>query len=205
MNIELMMKAVNDLKGDLLNAEQSYCLSKFIVCDVMHGKYIRSDVCEGPHPNLINYRKAFTAIEFNELVTELSNWQPTLPKAETAEADGMTYEIGKLYSFKDTAAKDSAIGILLMVVDSGRDLKFLADIGDSHEWFQECKVMNYEIGKITPAPVKLVDGAAYEVTCLIGRFCSVYNKDEAMFYISPDLRVSLDNAEDIIRLVPEVK
>lgn len=101
-----------------------------------------------------------TAKEFNSLVTDLSSWQPTLPKVETVEHDGMVYEIGKLYMFKDSRAKDYFVGVLVDV-DNESGLKFCTTIDNLKEWYQECEEVIYDIGTITPAPTKLIDGEAY--------------------------------------------
>lgn len=186
--MKTIIDAVNELKGDLENCENT---SKYwqdlgfkFLCEA-YGSSSSDDVFA--LTRLESEDTICSIYSFNSLVTELSNWQPTLQKAETVEVNGMAYEIGKLYSFKDIDAKDSAIGVLLMVGDSGSNLKFLADIDDSPEWFQECKELNYEIGTITPAPTKLIDGEVYLVDVEFGlckkkRVPLIYRKSDDEFF-----------------------
>jgi hypothetical protein len=102
-----------------------------------------------------------TVIELNSLVTELSNWQPTLPKVDTVEVDGMIYEIGKAYQTNER------VKVTLINVEDGKF--FVGRLGAGDFWGgwieREIFKTTVDLGTITPAPKKLIDGEAYMFDC----------------------------------------
>jgi hypothetical protein len=100
-----------------------------------------------------------TVIELNSLVTELSNWQPTLPKVETVEYKGMVYEIGNIYEFRDNGKGWYAD--VLVAVENGTSFPF-ESVSNVNRFCRECQST---LGTITPAPTKLIDGEAYMFDC----------------------------------------
>lgn len=217
MNIELMMKAVNELKGCLSNCYNNMHVGDFLFIDKDDGNYVISGSDDG---NDVCLSYICKTSQFEGLTRELSHapWIKGASLAEyqaadkealkvenkTVEVDGMVYEIGKLYSFKDIDVKDSAIGTLIRVANHNKKFNFLADIDDSQGWFQECKVLDHEIGTITHATVKLVDGAAYMFDYEDeGKVCGFYNKICHRFSCL-DFVMNPNNCTNITRLVPEV-
>jgi len=199
-----MMKAVNGLKGDLNN---TYCprrsTDQFLYTiknkDNIQKKYVCTNNKTECWGDLV-----CTVSEFNALIAELSNWQPTLPKVETVEVDGMVYEIGKLYMFKDSRANDYFVGVLADV-DNESGLKFCTTIDNLKEWYQECEEVIYDIGTITPAPTKLIDGEAYKFEYIAGKFIGIYCEKENEFHLSHGRLIKLNLCSNITRLVPEIK
>ena len=158
-----MMDSINHFNADIEVSEYDHIYKRDSSYSTLIGcKYGLRDK---------RYELVCSVNEFNQLVTELSNWQPTLPKVETVEVDGMVYEIGKLYMFKDFSSNIFNIGLLKDVdIDSG--YKFKIGLGGNGDWFQECKEIPYEDGTIAHAPVKLIDGEVY----LVDVECGLYKK-----------------------------
>jgi hypothetical protein len=74
---------------------------------------------------------------------------------KTVTHEGKVYQIGGVYEFSD-AGKDWTVDELLSVGDSS----IFPFNARQYEW-ELIREVNCTIGTITPAPVELVDGAAY--------------------------------------------
>jgi len=142
-----------------------------------------------------------TASEFNSLVTELSNWQPTLPKAETVEHEGKLYKINDIYEFSLSGNCWSAGR--LIAINSGDNFPFESDDDDSYALCRE--IDKACIGTITPAPTKLIDGEAYKFEYIAGKFIGIYCEKENEFHLSHGRLIKLNLCTNITRLVTEVK
>ena len=76
-------------------------------------------------------------------------------ETETVTYKGNVYQIGGVYEFSDDGV-DWVVNKLMGVLVSG-DLPF-----DTKKFgWKLIREVNYTIGTITPAPVELIDGAAY--------------------------------------------
>jgi hypothetical protein len=247
--MKTIFDAVNELMGDLKNLGNCgnpcnrISLFRFIgeagILSTATSKYelVRNDRCE--------YICGIP--EFNALVSDLENWQPTPsvgPLADLTYAEykdsfergresfkkrqityepiisaegptnssvtvepeskpemetfkGMQYEVGKWYEFSNDgdnweASKLDAI--------EGSNFAFLTSLG----WMQLCREATLSLGTITPAPVDLVDGAAYEFMCFDKKYYGEYRKYLHRFYCG-DYYYTTDDCTNITRLVPEVK
>ena len=152
------MDAVNELKGDLDNVHNNVGDRGYLYSEVGTSDYIAlydEDATDE------SFYLISTTTEFKTLVTELSNWQPTLPKVETVEIDGMVYEIGKVYEFSDSG--EAWFVETLISVDEESNYPFEIE----RDWYKYCREFKSRnnIGTITPAPTKLIDGEAYTFDC----------------------------------------
>jgi len=178
--MKTIMDAVNDLKGDLDSCEytakhwqdlgfkylcesDSYTKGKFVFALTKnHGE---NTIC--------------SIYAFNELVTELSNWQPTLPKVEmveTVEVDGLIYEIGTLYGISDKGRDQQA-----------RWHGMLERCEHTESGYCPCFSMCslYEVinpGTITPAPTKLIDNNIYTFELNCDLWSGFYRESRGSFF-----------------------
>jgi hypothetical protein len=120
-------------------------------------------------------------------------------KPELGTVNGMQYEIGKLHEFSDT--KDFNVSAFL-ILNSFAGEKFNAD-GFTWRFCREIKPS--DLGKITPAAVDLVDGAAYEFTARGRTLNGIYEKHHNTLNIMVGQYFNLETCTNIIRLVPEAK
>ena len=162
---------------------------------------------------------------FDELVHLLENWQPTLStsplanityaeykapfmnsknesKPELVTVNGMQYEIGKDYEFRNEFYNEWTRDTLIGMVDCKFSIYVFT--GKIRDW-KMCQAMNPSLlGKITPAPVELVDGAAYAFEYMDGDMLGRYHKGSDRFIIG-NSNVKRAKVKNITRLVPEVK
>ena len=159
--MKTIMDAVNYLKGDLKNVP-SWSEGNYVcecVKSIQATKVGSFTVTRGRHDRSF-WAEIGTREEFNDLVNELSNWQPTLPKVETVEVGGMIYGIGNIYEFSDGYDHDWTASRLIAANDK-LAYKFESQLG-SWSHIRECAS---SLGTITPAPTKLIDGEAYMFDC----------------------------------------
>jgi hypothetical protein len=99
-------------------------------------------------------------------------------KPVTVTYEGNVYEIGKSYLFSDTGST-WAVDVL-MAINEPHDFKF---IGSDCNW-RKCKsAVLGELGTITPAPIELINGAAYIFNCNGKNGISgIYDKDTDRLY-----------------------
>jgi len=150
--------------------------------------------------------------EFNATVAEMSEGfeeykrEYEMDKVETVTVDGMVYEIGKLYEFSDTDTNRSEIGELTAAEDDiCTRLKFRSRYGNKEEWFHKCEPISHKNGTITPAPVELIDGKAYQFDYSDeGSAAGFYDKEKDSFRIL-SIEMESEYCTNIIPLVPEVK
>jgi len=190
-----MMKAVNYFNADVSNSEYDH-IYKF-------GSNYSTLIGCNYHQTDKNYKLVCSVAEFNQLVTELSNWQPTLPKAETVEYEGSVYELNCLYETPD------GIKVVLDSVTDRVGLK-VSKLDNQDKWWMEQELFNtaIKLGTITPAPVKLVDGAAYMFEINRDLCAGFYRERRKCFFtkINGGNKIcGLAESSKITRLVPEVK
>jgi hypothetical protein len=78
-------------------------------------------------------------------------------KIKTVTHDGQVYQIGENYLFSDDGT-DFSLAKLVRIKKN--DWPFGTDDGDVYRYIHEVSALK-NIGTITPAPIELVDGAAY--------------------------------------------
>jgi hypothetical protein len=78
-----------------------------------------------------------------------------MSEIKTVTYKGKVYQLGGVYEFSDKG-RDWALDELLYL-DEGKDLPFCTR---EYEW-QLIREASYSMGTITPAPIELIDGAAY--------------------------------------------
>jgi hypothetical protein len=78
-----------------------------------------------------------------------------MSEIKTVTYEGKVYQLGGVYEFSD-GGRDWALDELLYL-DEGKDLPFCTR---EYEW-QLIREASYSMGTITPAPIELVNGAAY--------------------------------------------
>jgi hypothetical protein len=110
MNVKLMMKAINDLNGDLAGSYLPCKSDKYVFINNNYGNYICHD---DPDEDGGNYTLICTCDQFNQLISELSNWQPTLQAAETVEVDVKLID-GEAYQFSVGSVKSAGIYLARM-------------------------------------------------------------------------------------------
>jgi len=151
--MKTIIDAVNELKGDIKNAKQGDTdFEHLVICKFSNKIWVSTITLTTDH-----HFHICTVKEFNDLVTELSNWRQTLQKVETVEHEGEAYEIGKLYKTHD-GMNVTLIGISV----AGNFIVSFTE--DSRATLFEEKLFksNVKLGTITPAPTKLIDGEAYQ-------------------------------------------
>jgi hypothetical protein len=168
------------------------------------------------------YSLALSGVELvsvDMVIKQLENWQPTLSvspldnvtyaeykapfmnenkesKPELDTVDGMQHEIGKLYEFSDDPDFRSYALLILTGFDGSR---FSAD---GFKW-KRCREINpSKLGKITPAPIDLVDGAAYAFEYQDEDMLGRYHKGTNRFIIG-NSNVKRAKVKNITPLVPE--
>tara|TARA_R110002126_G_scaffold83783_1_gene204226 strand:+ start:2404 stop:2946 length:543 start_codon:yes stop_codon:yes gene_type:complete len=93
-----------------------------------------------------------------EVCYQASNFE-LAPEIETVEHDGQSWQIGKLYAFSDVKDDDACISRLASISPYDPQRPY-GDI-EGFTW-KYIKAMDpSELGTVTPAPVELIDGAAY--------------------------------------------
>ena len=114
---------------------------------------------------------------------------------ETVVSNGMQLEVGKVYEFGDSGLIWFA-GNLCGIYNG----KFKTDL-DSFNYIRKCEA---GLGTITPAPVDLVDGAAYAFEYQDEDMLGRYHKWSNRFVIG-NSNIKANKVKGITRLVPEVK
>jgi len=167
------MDAVNELKGDLNNVSNNIVGHKYIYIEKSTADYIVLHCADSGDDE---FSLVCSIKSFNNLVRKLSDWQPTLPKAETVEVDGMVYEIGKLYlTGGGTIAK-------LTGLINGR-LRVMTMDGECDVYNENKLYKVYEsIGTITPAPTKLIDGDVYHFELNCDLWVGFYRQSRGSFF-----------------------
>jgi hypothetical protein len=220
--MDKLMQAVNELKGDLRNSKkwnlaEQYSSSSILSHSSEFDFYAISSV--RLNDKLTNI---CTVEEFNNLVSHLENWQPTpsvsplanvtyaeykekfmsesKPKLETF--NGMQHEIGKWYEFSNDGDRWD---VSKLDAIEGSNFAFRTSLG----WMQCCREAAISLGTITPAPVELVDGAAYEFNYnngSTGMQAAImrYRKNGDYFFFD-NTTFEREHCTNITRLVPEVK
>ena len=264
MKTEPMMKAVNDLKGDLNNLINTKCSKHLSIIENDTGIYgaILPECSIKSISGCFNYICSIN--EFNALVAELSNWQPTLsvspladvtyaeykkdfnmcasgwdtfrvyetslpdgfhfsggdggtyrnimninlepkPEPETVEYDGMVYEIGKYYIFTSDAKNAGVYDKLNSINSLNETYKFKS--GSGVNWKVIKEVDQSTVGTITPAPVKLIDGATYMFELDECKRIGIWHEEIASFFDNFSMPMSeictQSEPTNITRLVPE--
>ena len=125
--------------------------------------------------------------------------------SNTVEYKGNIYEIGKGYLFGDVISNPYFYGKLQGIESDGTFIT----VENSYFIFCEELPASKELGAITKAPIKLVDGAAYQFDYddkISGMYNAVmkYQKSNNSFYFD-NILFKVEYCTNIIKLVPEVK
>lgn len=115
------------------------------------------------------------------------------------DSHGNELEIGKVYEFSSDKI-DWYVAEFKKVSDCGSE--YLAERFGWNLFIRECQS---PLGAIKKAPIKLVDGKAYQFEYIAGKFIGIYSENDDIFYMS-NLRILNRNlATNITPLVPETK
>ncbi len=225
--MKTIIDAVNELRGSVSNVFGSSHDSMFICFNNDRGHWTATN--GSPNPK-------FTIAEFNATIKELEGWQsiysfdhpiermsyaeykewyavmngPTLESGnvETVTVDGMVYEIGKSY-----ITTSCELAILASAELNGRFLLKYPDANGSNCTFDSSTLSinpEWTTGTITPAPVDLVDGKAYQFDRNRETWIGFYSFKRGCFVESKDSTSSggevssVEICTNIIPLVPEV-
>ena len=120
--------------------------------------------------------------------------------SNTVEYKGNIYEIGKGYLFGDVISAPYFYGKLQGIESDGAFIT----IENSYFIFCEELPASKELGTITKAPIKLVDGAAYQFDYHKGTFHGYFKEKTSRLYHSTGW-FNISTCTNIIKLVPEVK
>jgi hypothetical protein len=217
-----LMQAVNELRGDLGNSKKWNLAEQYSSSSILsHSSEFDSYAISSVRLN-DKLTNICTVEEFNALVSDLENWQPTpsvstlanVTYAEYKEkfmsdskpklltVNGMQYEIDKAYDFSQYEDFRDYSKLNLTGIDENDGM-----FETEHSFWSHCRVSrNLILGTITPAPVDLVDGAVYEFVTKFGKYCGFYLKCGERFTTHPDgTYVLRSDTLRITRLVPEVK
>lgn len=118
-----------------------------------------------------------TAKEFNSLITELSNWQPTLPKVETVECKGKIYEIGKYYEFSYDC-EFNRYEVHKLIGFDPKQSHFETELS----FYANCRKLTSDAGTITPAPTKLIDNNIYTFELNCDLWSGFYRESRGSFF-----------------------
>jgi hypothetical protein len=216
--MKTIFNAVNELMGRLENAQLGLVKTHSVLISKISGELYNSesfDFTDG-------WRLVCSHKEFNALVSALENWQPTLSVSPLAD---LTYSKYKEKLMSESKPKLVTVNSMQYEIDKAYDFSQYEDFRDysklnltgidendgmfetEHSFWSHCRVSrNLILGTITPAPVELVDGAAYEFESKFGKYCGFYLKCGERFTIHPDgTYVLRSDTLRITRLVPEVK
>jgi hypothetical protein len=113
---------------------------------------------------------------------------------KTVEFEGKIYEVGKYYEFKDDG--DEWYAGVLRGVKAERSYPFRSSMGD----YDNCREMALQVGKITDAPINLIDSEYYKFTGGGFKTAGFYNKANGKlcvgkYYFNPK------DCTDIIHMV----
>ena len=115
-----------------------------------------------------------------------------MSEIKTVTYEGNVYQIGGVYEFADWG--DNWHLDVLESIEREKDYPFYAD-GNGWKLIRESKS---KIGTITPAPIELVDGAAYMFNVRGGRqYVGIYDEGQDIFSISQGQWVYLEKATNI--------
>lgn len=114
------------------------------------------------------------------------------------DSRGNDLEIGKVYEFSDDGVKWFPSALVRLVDDD-----YHYDVSNAMwKFIRECQS---PLGTIKKAPVKLVDGKAYQFDYIAGKFIGIYSENDDIFYLSNLRTLNRNLATNIIPLVPETK
>lgn len=205
--MKTIIDAVNELRGEWVERGRSGFKVHCLAWCVSSGGITPLDGSASE----ISFRHICTKEQFNAMVAEMSEgfeeYKREYEMDKTVTVDGMVYEIGKLYI---TAAKEIAI---LVCAASPEEFRVKYPAGDCGTFISTRLAVNPEwtTGTITPAPVELVDGNAYQFDYIsdVGGEVIVIDERAIGKYINGVLcgtrEYNPDYCKNIIPLVPEVK
>ena len=225
--MKTVIDAVNDLKGDVNNVVIDKVVKEFASiifciesCDRFEAGTYHNYRRDCKDYLAENFKFVCTVDEFNACVDELSaatwidgisieQWQSGM-KNTVIDSHGNELEIGKVYEFSDDQV---SWGLF--------QLKGCSNVTDDNDYEYEANNCNWifirecqsQLGTIKKAPVKLVDGKAYQFESVFtGKiWVGFYNEDMDRFEesVGGDGRSALigiiSDVKNIIPLVPEVK
>jgi hypothetical protein len=115
-----------------------------------------------------------------------------ISKPKTVTHEGQVYQIGESYLFSDNRIDFS----LAKLVGIKKNVyPFRADDGDGYRYINEVSALK-DMGTITPAPIKLVDGAAYMFSFEDSEGAGLYVEDEHCLYMV-GCQYSVENCTNI--------
>lgn len=222
--MKTVIDAVNALEGDIKNVivddVKRESFASIILCvdsynDYSSGEYHNwsDEDCEDL---LDSWQFICTVNEFNACVDELSaatwidgisleEWKAGM-KNTVIDSHGNELEIGKVYEFSDDG---ECWGVDTLEVLNVKDKFYEYKYGGGHckwKFIRECQS---PLGAIKKAPVKLVDGKAYQFDLNGTKKVGVWHDDIGSFFDGFDGPISeictRSEATRIIPLVPETK
>ena len=120
---------------------------------------------------------------------------------ETINYNGNTYQLGMAYLFRDSLLDSPKFGVLLDI-DTGDNYPFTAKCA-SWKICEELPPSN-EIGTITPEPIELIDGKAYQFESYKQELHGIYSTEcEKMFTQNGEFRIK--DCKRIKPLTVEIK
>lgn len=203
--MKTVIDAVNALNGDLEFANQGDSGYQHLVVDILNGSYWLSSMGKSSVEFGKLYSYICTVGEFNACVGELSaatwinglsleEWKAGM-KNTVIDSNGNELELNKVYEFSDDGLKWFPSALVRLV-----DHEYQYNASNAR-WMtiRECQS---PLGTIKKAPVKLIDGKAYQFesngSVCIGIFDGENLQDNNRIYMPR-------GCTNIITLVPETK
>ena len=214
--MKTVIYAVNALNGDLDFANQGDSRYPYLVVDILNGTYSLSGMGKSAIESSKGYSYICTVDEFNACVDELSaatwidgvsleEWKAGM-KNTVIDSHGNELELNKVYEFSDGGIiwfPSALIGL------AENTCQYHAS-NDRWMTIRECQS---PLGTIKKAPVKLVDGKAYQFESVATGeiWVGFYNSATDLFDESvggigiPCYIGNVSDFKNIIPLVPETK
>ena len=120
-------------------------------------------------------------------------------KDETAEYKGKVYQIGRYYLFSDDGRYWNYN--MLKSIDVASEFPFVNVLGVRYSLIKEVHASK-DLGTITPAPIKLIDGSAYMFDTASQDNCQGYYAQGRIYYSGGWSRVA--NCANIRRMLVEL-
>jgi hypothetical protein len=218
--MKAVIDAVNALNGDLEFANQGDSVYPYLLVDAINGSYWRSIMGSSAAKSSKNYNYICTVDDFNACVDELSaatwidgisieQWKAGM-KNTVIDSHGNELEIGKVYEVSDNQTSWNLYVLKgCNNVTDDNDYEYEAN-NCSWRFIRECQS---PLGTIKKAPVKLVDGKAYQFESVangrvwVGFYNSTNDRfDESVGGIGVTCHIgNVSDFKNIIPLVPETK
>lgn len=185
--MKTVIDAVKALNGDLEFANQGDSGYPYLLVDIHNGSYWLSSMGKSAVESSKDYSYICTVNEFNACVDELSaatwidgisleEWKAKM-KNTVIDSHGNELEIGNVYEFSDNGVNWFPSALVCL---TGSEYQYCAS---SAKWIiiRECQS---PLGTIKKAPIKLVDGKAYQFELSKAVYCGFFNEKDDCFCVS---------------------